>query len=157
MGIGNMACIVYGLSLIALNFATSTTCAAICIANNATSHVFYIAFDSFILYKCYHLSNRNKIILKCIIAILSLRFLFAIADLVRSYGHYLHSEGCIYSQNPLTGIIYNCWDLLIDCFVTAVTVSVSFTKLSVQSPYVKSLLKKNSYTENTFFFFPNQK
>ncbi|ORY45366.1 hypothetical protein BCR33DRAFT_850199 [Rhizoclosmatium globosum] len=139
--IGNVSAIGYILSVVYRGNFTESNCVVLSFLGNLFSHVFYMSFDVMILYKCYHLTNRNKYALYCIFLILINRTGWMVADLRQTYGLWIPDFSfCGYIQDPITGPGSNFSDIISDCFATLTALVLTLLRYSLSSKYIQVMV-----------------
>ncbi|KAI8826520.1 hypothetical protein BJ741DRAFT_39622 [Chytriomyces cf. hyalinus JEL632] len=126
----NVWCIVYMVFFTLSYFAVKENCVLINSSSNVSSHLFYVSYDVFMLYKTYAVSKRNKVVLAIIVLLLANRAVWSIWDIAKSTGVYdADTDVCAYYQYPLSGFGYNTADLIIDAFCTIVSIAANWAYL----------------------------
>ncbi|KAJ3169387.1 hypothetical protein HK101_011481 [Irineochytrium annulatum] len=98
--------------------ADGENCVAGSYVVNAFSHLFFLIFDFFLLYKCWVVISYHRQFITVFAFLLVNRLIWAGLDIYKSGGRVVDGS-CTYSQNRLTGYGYNFSDLLVDILVTA--------------------------------------
>ncbi|KAI9333574.1 hypothetical protein BDR26DRAFT_868142 [Obelidium mucronatum] len=145
MTLFNVFSIVYQISYVWSLFLEEGNCIAGNFVANFTSHLFYLSFDTFLLYKTYSISLQNRFIVWGVVILFIHRLVWTVWDIVASTGVWdADTQTCSYQQFPITGVGYNVSDILIDCFATTVAVSFNYSSLSSNlSQTVQVLVKEN--------------
>ncbi|KAI8612796.1 hypothetical protein BC830DRAFT_1135095 [Chytriomyces sp. MP71] len=118
MSMFNLSGILYMIFFFYNSFLVEENCVILNLANNILSHIFYLSFDTFLLFKTLVISRNYKNIFAVSCILLTHRFCWSIADLLMTYGLWdAPTQTCSSVQNPITLIGYNSGDLLVDCFL----------------------------------------
>ncbi|KAJ3232936.1 hypothetical protein HDU77_000758, partial [Chytriomyces hyalinus] len=126
----NVWCIVYMVFFTLSYFAVKENCVLINSSSNVSSHLFYVSYDVFMLYKTYAVSKCSKLVLAIIVLLLANRAVWSIWDIAKSTGVYdAETDVCAYYQYPLSGFGYNTADLIIDAFCTIVSLVANWAYL----------------------------
>ncbi|ORY43500.1 hypothetical protein BCR33DRAFT_262606 [Rhizoclosmatium globosum] len=143
VGACNILCLWYtGMQLGFWLISNPTTCFGFAIVSNISSHLFFLAFDAFVLFVTYYITNKDKKLRQVNYILLIHRFVWAIADIYMSRG-YWDGNQCSYTQNSITGIGYNCADIITDIFATVSAIYASRKRFNPKSLLVRALMEKN--------------
>ncbi|ORY43476.1 hypothetical protein BCR33DRAFT_717683, partial [Rhizoclosmatium globosum] len=139
MSLFNAFCIAYNALFIRSFFLDGSNCWSGQRATNVCSHMFYLSFDLFLLYKTYTLSLHSKVVLVAMTVILLHRIVWTVWDIIKSQGVWDDSaQNCEYVQYPTTGIGYNSADIISDSFCTLTAILLNYKSL-VTGPVTDSI------------------
>ncbi|ORY43499.1 hypothetical protein BCR33DRAFT_766670 [Rhizoclosmatium globosum] len=124
--------------------STEKTCQGFGIALNLTSHLFLVSFDVFVLFVTFYVANKDKIVYRLSCLVLLNRLVWAVADIILSSASWdSEAFSCNYNQYEITGLGYNCSDLICDFYATATVLWITSKRFSSSSQLVRSILEKN--------------
>ncbi|KAJ3169384.1 hypothetical protein HK101_011478 [Irineochytrium annulatum] len=112
---------------------------------NLLSHLFFLSFDFFLLYKCWAVISFHRLFIGAFSLLLVNRLVWAGLDLWRS-GPYFADGSCSYSQNVITGFGYSFSDLLVDVLATATVLAFHVKHLFTAgsaSKIIRVILEEN--------------
>ncbi|KAJ3060287.1 hypothetical protein HDU98_003724 [Podochytrium sp. JEL0797] len=119
----NLACVVFQSVVAWVLFLPEEQCVAGGVVGNISAHLFYIAFDTFMLYKTFSVSHGSLSFQLGILLLLLNRLAWGIADTAKSYAIWdWIDELCVYEQSEVTGYGSISADLVV--FVVCVGASV---------------------------------
>ncbi|KAI8621936.1 hypothetical protein BC830DRAFT_1091516 [Chytriomyces sp. MP71] len=123
----NVACIVYQSLQAWVFFLSPDQCVSGSTIGNVFSHIFNLAFDSFMLYKTYCVSEGDSRVQYSAYVILLHRLGWAIGDIVSSKSVWDESlQTCLYMQNSVTTNGYNSSDMVSHLFATVLAFIFGF-------------------------------
>ncbi|ORY53568.1 hypothetical protein BCR33DRAFT_710967 [Rhizoclosmatium globosum] len=108
-----------------LPIGDSITCLSVQLYANFFYHTIPFTFDTFILYRSWIISGRNKTC--CVISIILIggRLVWGLWDILKSGGQWDEaSMSCNFIQDPISLIGYSWVDIICDLFATVVAVVV---------------------------------
>ncbi|KAI9343568.1 hypothetical protein BDR26DRAFT_858339 [Obelidium mucronatum] len=122
----NIISITYTTLFIYWYFLQEDSCFRMSLVTNLTSHLFFIAFDSFLLFKTFVISRNHNTTMWLAVLALAHRVGWGFADLLKSKGVWDYEVSrCEYIADPVTSLGYTIADLVID-WISTITAVVMF-------------------------------
>ncbi|KAI8611230.1 hypothetical protein BC830DRAFT_1142072 [Chytriomyces sp. MP71] len=131
MSIFNVSSLFYMILFFMASFLTETNCIIQNYFVNLASHLMYLSFDFFLLYKTWVIAAHDQHILWGAIVLYLHRFSWSVADVILTHGQWDSlSQQCFSAQYPITGVGYNAADIIIDAYCTVVSVFFTVNLIS---------------------------
>ncbi|ORY48204.1 hypothetical protein BCR33DRAFT_714608 [Rhizoclosmatium globosum] len=99
-------------------FMTQDGCVGINFIDNLLWHIFFVLFDTFILWKSWIVTDKNRLYLAACIVAMGFRLSTGILDLVWTTAYWDSQVGCVYNQSDFSTMLYTAADAVCDAIAT---------------------------------------
>ncbi|KAI9352748.1 hypothetical protein BDR26DRAFT_849807 [Obelidium mucronatum] len=132
----NASLLLYDVTGFYVAFNTTVDiCRGVYKINNLFWHLFFIGFASFMLWKSWIVTDKNRVFLIFAVSALLYRTIWGIIDLAWSGGYWDAEIGCYYDQNGVSALHGAIGDVACDCIATIGSLTMFLKQENRELPF----------------------